>query len=252
MNELSDAELIRYSRQILLPEIGYEGQTQLRNSHALIIGLGGLGSPVALYLAAAGLGHLTLVDFDDVDTSNLQRQIIHDQASVGLSKVASAEARIARLNPNTTVTAHPQKLDETDMARCIHNADVVVDASDNFATRFLLNRLCHRAHTPLVSGAAIRWEGQLSTFDFRQHSTPCYQCLYPDTSQADASCAQNGVAAPVVGAIGSLQALETIKVLAGLETLQGVLLLMDGLHMQWRRLNLTSDPDCPVCQAAHA
>jgi adenylyltransferase/sulfurtransferase len=249
MTQLSDDELIRYSRQILLPEIGYAGQATLSEGRVLILGLGGLGSPVALYLAAAGVGQLTLVDFDEVDSSNLQRQIIHEQHSVNQKKVASAQERIARLNPATNVITHETRLNEEQLSDCVQTADVVVDASDNFATRFQLNRLCHRHRIPLVSGAAIRWEGQLTTFDFRRHATPCYQCLYPDTSQADANCAQNGVAAPIVGVVGSFQALETIKVLAGLDTLQGRLLLLDGLSMHCQSLNLTSDPDCPVCQA---
>jgi len=244
---MNDDELLRYSRQSLLPEIGIEGQQRLRDAHALIIGLGGLGSPVALYLAAAGVGRLTLVDDDRVDLSNLQRQIVHDTGSIGQTKVASAAARLARINPDCQVTTLPQRLDEAALERQIAAADLVLDCSDNFATRFAVNRVAHSRRTPLVSGAAIRWEGQVAVFTWSEDEA-CYRCLYGEAGGEDQRCSENGVAAPLVGVIGSLQAIEAMKLLAGVgDPPRNRLLLIDTLHNQWRELRLRPDPACPVC-----
>lgn len=244
---MNDEELLRFSRQIMLPELGFEGQQRLTESHALIIGLGGLGSPVALYLAAAGVGRLTLVDDDQVDLSNLQRQVIHDSDSIGQAKVASAARRIAAINPGCQTHPVPRRLDEEELGGLVQQADVVLDCSDNFATRFMINRQCHAAHTPLVSGAAIRWEGQLAVFSYGEGEA-CYRCLYGEGGEEDLRCSQNGVAAPLVGIIGSLQAQEALKVLSGAgEPLRNQLLIIDTLHPQWQTLKLRPDPACPVC-----
>ncbi len=247
--ELNDAELSRYSRQILLPEIDYAGQCQLKASHAIIFGLGGLGSPASLYLAAAGVGKLTLVDFDQVDDSNLQRQVVHTEARIGENKVDSAKQTLQALNhfiEIETLTEVPQNAEA--LQKLIDEADVVLDCTDNFDSRFALNAACHATQTPLVSGAAIRWEGQLSTFDFRQSGGPCYQCLYKPGSEAEMTCSQNGVLAPVVGMVGSMQAIEAIKALLNLPTLHGKLMLIDAYTMMIRTLNLKPDPHCPICQ----
>ena len=247
--ELNDDELARYSRQILLPEIDYDGQLTLAQSQALILGLGGLGSPAALYLAAAGIGKLTLVDFDEVDESNLQRQVIHNEARVGQNKAESAAQTLRELNHFIDIKTIPHRLEADALAQQIQQADVVLDCSDNFDTRFALNQACLQAKKPLVSGAAIRWEGQLTTYDFRRDDSPCYECLYkPDTS-TDQSCARNGVIAPLVGMVGSMQALEAIKALTGFPTLVGTLMLIDGLTMQIRQFNLKADPQCPCCRS---
>lgn len=245
--ELNDAQLARYSRQILLPEIDYAGQLTLAQSHALIIGLGGLGSPVALYLAAAGVGKLTLVDFDQVDESNLQRQVIHNQQRLGENKAQSAAQTLKALNPECQTYVIQHQLDPEELAQQVANADIVLDCSDNFDTRFALNQACYKAKKPLVSGAAIRWEGQLTTYDFRIEDSPCYECLYKPGVSNDQSCSRNGVVAPLVGMIGSMQAIEAIKALIGLPTLMGKLLLIDGLSMQIRQFNLNKDPSCDHC-----
>jgi adenylyltransferase/sulfurtransferase len=243
---MQDEDLLRYSRQILLPEIGIEGQQQLLDSRVLVIGLGGLGSPASMYLAAAGVGALHLVDDDDVDLSNLQRQVAHTTASIGQSKVGSAATTLAALNPTVKITTLESRLDGAALDDAVAQSSVVVDCSDNFATRFAVNASCQRQRRPLVSGAAIRWEGQVSVFDGR----PCYRCLYDELGNDDQRCSDNGVISPLVGIIGSMQALEAIKLLCGCgETLGGRLLLLDGLRMQWRALRLRPDPNCPVCSA---
>jgi len=244
---MDDTSLLRYGRQILLPEIGIEGQQRLLDSRVLIIGLGGLGSPVALYLAAAGIGRLCLVDGDHVDLSNLQRQIVHGTANIGQSKVSSARDRLLDINPECHIDMHETVLDEKQLNIEIAAADLVLDCTDNFPTRFLLNRLCHINKTPLVSGAAIRWEGQVSVFNYAEDSA-CYQCLYGEGSDITETCSENGVVSPLVGIIGSMQALEAIKVLsqAG-ETLAGRLLVFDALYQQWRTLKLKQDPNCTIC-----
>jgi adenylyltransferase/sulfurtransferase len=243
---LDDDQLLRYSRQIMLPAIGIEGQERLQGSHALIIGLGGLGSPVSIYLAAAGVGRLTLVDFDRVELSNLQRQIVHTTGRIGQPKVESARHALEGLNPEVEIHCIPRRLEAGELLDQVAAADVVIDGSDNFTTRFAVNSACFTAGTPLVSGAAIRWEGQVSVFSGREG--PCYQCLYPADGQVDESCSANGILAPVVGMIGSLQATEAIKLLTGAgEPLFGRLLLLDALTMEWRTLKLRADPACPVC-----
>jgi adenylyltransferase/sulfurtransferase len=243
---MQDEELLRYSRQILLPELGIEGQQQLLDSRVLIIGLGGLGSPAAMYLAAAGIGALHLVDDDVVDLSNLQRQIAHATASIGQSKALSAAATLTALNPAVSITTQVTRLVGAALDDAVAQSSVVLDCSDNFATRFAVNASCQRQQRPLVSGAAIRWEGQVSVFDGR----PCYRCLYDEHGNDDQRCSNNGVISPLVGIIGSIQALEAIKLLSGCgEILGGRLLLLDGLRMQWRELRLRPDPNCPVCGA---
>ncbi|MGM0476681.1 MAG: HesA/MoeB/ThiF family protein [Pseudomonadota bacterium] len=245
---MDDSQLLRYSRQIMLPQLGIVGQERLLAGHALILGLGGLGSPVALYLAAAGVGHLTLVDFDTVDLSNLQRQIAHTTDSIGRSKVASAAERIRALNPDVAVTCREEELDDAALAEAIDAADVVLDCSDNFAIRFRLNRLCAAAGTPLVSGAAVRMEGQVAVYPYTPESA-CYRCLYREEGEDTAlTCSENGVLAPVVGMVGTIQATEALKLLAGIgRSLAGRLLLIDALNGEFRTLNLRADPACPVC-----
>lgn len=246
---MQDDLLLRYSRHIMLPQIEYEGQEKLTQSHALIIGAGGLGAPVAMYLAAAGVGTLTICDFDQVDLTNLQRQIIHTTTSVGQNKALSAQATIARLNPGVTVNVETTRLNAEALAGRVAAADVVIDCSDNFATRYLLNQLCFDHKTPLVSGAAIRFEGQLSVFDFRHDESPCYHCLYPDVGDdQELRCADNGVFAPLVGMIGTAQSAEAIKLLLNIgQTMQGRLLLLDALSAEWRTIRLKKDPSCKVC-----
>ncbi len=249
---LTDQELLRYSRQILLQQVDIDGQLTLKNSRALIIGLGGLGSPVALYLAAAGVGELHLADFDSVDVTNLQRQIIHDTANVGESKVDSASRRLRLLNPEIKVIVHRSQLNADSLDEAVSAVDVVLDCCDNFATREAVNRACVSARKPLVSGAAIRLEGQLSVFDPRQPASPCYHCLYGHGSDDELTCSEAGVIGPLVGLVGSLQALEALKVLAGFgEPLVGRLLLIDALSTRFRELRVKRDPACSVCGPAH-
>jgi adenylyltransferase/sulfurtransferase len=245
---LEDRELLRYSRQIMLPQIGIAGQERLRAAHTLIVGLGGLGAPAALYLAAAGVGHLTLADGDVVDLPNLQRQIIHHSDDIGRAKVESARERLLAINPEASVHTLAARLDADALAAAVHDVGVVLDCTDNFATRFALNAACVRARKPLISGAAIRMEGQLSVFDARRSDSPCYRCLYPEGPELAESCSETGVLAPLVGVIGSLQAVEAIKLITGIgKSLVGRLLLFDALHLEWRELRLPKDPRCPVC-----
>ncbi|MGM0594051.1 MAG: HesA/MoeB/ThiF family protein [Pseudomonadota bacterium] len=248
---MNDEQLLRYSRQIMLPQLDVAGQQRLLDSHALIIGMGGLGSPVAMYLAAAGVGQLTLVDFDTVELSNLQRQILHGTEDIGRPKVASARDALLRLNPDVVVEEVNLKLEGAALDEAVALADVVIDASDNFASRFAINDACVRARRPLVSGAAIRMEGQVSVFHNELDDSPCYRCLYRDEEGLAQTCSESGVLAPVVGVIGALQATEALKVLAGIgETLRGRLLLWDAMRMEWRSLGLRKDPACPCCGAA--
>ena len=245
---MNDNQLLRYSRQIMLPEFDYDGQQALLDAQVLVVGVGGLGSPVAMYLAAAGVGHLVLVDDDVVDFSNLQRQIAHTEQTVDQPKVDSAAASIAHLNSDVKVTCLPQRLSGDLMVEQVQAADVVVDCSDNLPTRSALNQVCWQMHTPLVSGAAIRFEGQLSVFDSRDPNSPCYACLHHQTGNLDATCAANGVISPVVGIIGAMQALETIKLLAQVgEPAVGKLMMFDGLTAQWRSFGLPRLPECQVC-----
>lgn len=245
---MNDEQLLRYSRQIMLPSIDIEGQQKLLDSRALIIGMGGLGSPVGLYLAAAGVGQLVISDFDDVDLSNLQRQVAHTTNSIGQSKVASAKQTFENINPLVDVIAINEKLTGDALLDQVRQADIVIDCCDNFATRFAINDACFAAKKPLVSGAAIRFEGQISVFDSRDERSPCYNCLYPRDGAVAQSCSENGVIAPITGIIGSMQALEAIKVLTGVgESLQGRVLLLDGLSMQWQNMQLPRNPNCPTC-----
>lgn len=246
---MNDNQLLRYSRHILLPQIEYDGQEKLTQSHVLIVGAGGLGSPVAMYLAASGVGKLTICDFDQVDLTNLQRQIIHTTQSVGINKAVSAQQTIYEINPEVDVIAVQQKSSPEAFTELIKKADVVVDCSDNFATRYTLNQLCFDAKKPLVSGAAIRFEGQITVFDFRSEVSPCYHCLYPNTgSDQEMRCADNGVFAPLVGMIGTAQAAEVLKLILSIgQTLQGRLLLLDALSAEWRTFKLARDPACAVC-----
>ena len=244
---LSPHEYARYARHLSLPEVGVEGQTRLKSSSVLLVGAGGLGSPLGMYLAAAGVGHLILVDFDNVELSNLQRQILHQTADIGRPKVESARDALQRLNPDVQITIVNHQLEGSELQDWITKADIVLDGSDNFATRFAINDACVATETPLVSGAAIRMEGQVAVF-MNDGSGPCYRCLYKDEGELDMSCSENGVLAPVVGIIGSIQSTEAIKVLTGVgETLHGRLLLLDAQHMEWRSLKLKKDPACPVC-----
>jgi len=252
---MNDQQLLRYGRHILLNEIGIEGQQRLLDSRALIIGLGGLGSPVALYLAASGVGHLTLCDHDTVDFSNLQRQIIHRTSTVGQPKVASAQAVLRDINPEVECVALPVRAAEAQLRDLVAQTDVVVDCSDNFATRYAVNRACLELRKPLVSGAAIQFDGQVSVYDFRcqdnseQTGSPCYNCLFPEDSvAAELRCATTGVFAPLVGIIGSLQAAETLKVLMGIgRGLSGKLLTVNALDMNIMRSTLSKDPACRAC-----
>lgn len=244
---MNDDQLLRYSRQIMLPAIGIEGQEILLGARILIVGLGGLGSPAAMYLAAAGVGNLVLLDFDQVDLTNLQRQIVHTTSRIGELKVESARETLLALNPECKVETIAEKLDQEALQQQIEKADLVLDGTDNFATRFAINKACYLTGTPLVSGAAIRMEGQISVFT-GEPGGPCYHCLYPDEGEMDETCSANGVLAPLVGIIGSLQATEAIKQLTGAgNTLHGRLLLLDALEMEWRSLRLIPDPACPVC-----
>ncbi|TWR80762.1 molybdopterin-synthase adenylyltransferase MoeB [Pseudomonas saxonica] len=245
---LTDQELLRYSRQILLQQVDIDGQLKLKNSRVLIVGVGGLGSPVALYLAAAGVGELHLADFDCVDLTNLQRQIIHDTDSVGEHKVDSALRRLSAINPEIKLVAHRSALEADSLADAVAAVDLVLDCCDNFSTREAVNAACVAARKPLVSGAAIRLEGQLSVFDSRQAASPCYHCLYGHGSEEELTCSEAGVIGPLVGLVGSLQALEALKVLAGFgEPLVGRLLLIDAMSTRFRELRVKRDPACSVC-----
>lgn len=246
---MNDAQLLRYSRHILLDEIGIEGQQRILDASVLVIGAGGLGSPAALYLASAGIGRLVLVDDDEVDLTNLQRQIIHTTGRVGQPKVASAKAALHALNPDCEVLAIQERAAGARLAELVAQADVVLDCCDNFATRHAVNRACMAAGVPLVSGAAIRFDGQISVFDPRSPGSPCYACLFPeDQGFQDAACSSMGVFAPLVGVIGAMQAAEALKLIVGSGTsLAGKLLLLDGRNMEWNSITLARAPDCPVC-----
>jgi len=246
---MNDQQLLRYSRQIMLPGFDYGGQQALLDATVLVVGLGGLGCPAALYLAAAGVGTLLLADFDRVELSNLQRQIAHAEDSIGHNKAQSAAAQITRINSGIALRCLEQKLEGEHLRQAVAEADLVLDCSDNFPTRFELNRVCHQLQTPLVSGAAIRSEGQIIVFDPRHSLSPCYRCLYSDElSDNNLSCSDSGVLAPLVGVIGSMQALEAIKCLAGFgDSLVGKLLVFDAAFMDWRKLTVNKNPGCPVC-----
>lgn len=249
---MNDEQLLRYSRHILLDEVGIEGQERLIRAHALIIGAGGLGSPAALYLASAGVGQITLVDGDTVDLTNLQRQILHAQTSVGQAKALSGRTALLRVNPEVGVHAIVQRVAGEDLKALVAAADVVLDCSDNFATRHAVNRACVAHRKPLVSGAAIRFAGQLTVFDSRVENAPCYNCLFPEGDDVDdLRCAVTGVFAPLTGIIGAMQAAEALKLIIDTgEAVVGRLLLLDALAMEWRSVRFARDSQCPVCRSA--
>ena len=249
---MNDHDLLRYSRHILLNEIGVEGQQRIRDSHALVLGAGGLGSPAAYYLASAGVGTLTLVDGDAVDLTNLQRQILHTTGRIGQPKATSGQATLAAINPDVRVLPVAQRADDAQIDALVQAATVVLDCSDNFATRHAVNRACVRHGRPLVSGAAIRFDGQLAVFDRRKPDAPCYGCLFPEGEGEDELCAVMGVFAPLTGIVGTLQAAEALKLAAGERaaigrSLHGRLLLIDALAMEFRSVRVPREPDCPVC-----
>jgi adenylyltransferase/sulfurtransferase len=245
---MNDAQLLRYSRQILLPQVDINGQEQLLAARVLIIGAGGLGSPAAMYLAAAGVGQLVIVDDDTVELSNLQRQLLHHDADIGRNKAASASEALHTINPDTHITPLADRLQGERLATEVRQADVVLDCSDNFDTRYAINAACVEQRTPLVSGAAIRMQGQVAVFDSRDDSSPCYNCLYKPGETAEDTCSASGVLSPIVGIIGSLQALEALKLILSLgDTLAGRLVVFDGLTHDWRTLRLQRDPGCQVC-----
>ena len=246
---MNDQQLLRYSRHILLPEIGIEGQHKLLNAHALVIGVGGLGSPAAQFLATSGVATLTLCDDDTVDLTNLQRQILHRTSAIGLPKVDSARSTLAEINPDIHVNTLNQRITPAHLHDLVSQADVVLDCSDNFATRYAINQACVTLKKPLVSGAATRFDGQVSVFDLRRPDSPCYHCLYPEQLDTEETrCAVMGIFAPLVGIIGSIQAAEALKILlnAG-TTLCGRLLVMNALDMELRTLTLNKDNACPIC-----
>ncbi len=248
---MDDTQLLRYSRHILLDEIGIEGQQRLLTAHALVIGAGGLGSPVALYLGTAGVGTLTLVDHDSVDLTNLQRQIVHSMARIGQPKVESAASSVTAINPDVRVVALQERADAARLDALVRSADVVVDCSDNFATRHAVNAACVAHGKPLVSGAAIGFDGQVSVYDTRSAANPCYACLFPkDAVIEEVQCSTMGVFAPLVGIIGSMQAAETLKLLLGVGTsLAGQLQMLDARTMEWTQILTARSADCPVCGA---
>lgn len=251
---MDDDQLLRYSRHILLDEIGVEGQQRLLDAHALVIGAGGLGSPALLYLASAGVGRITVVDHDTVDRTNLQRQIAHTEARVGMPKVESAAAAIAQINPGVVLRTVAQRADAALLAELVASADVVLDCSDNFPTRQAVNAACVAQRRPLVSGAAIGLDGQIAVWDARTGDLPCYACLFPPTAEVpEVRCATMGVFAPLVGIIGTMQAAEALKLLAGFgEPLAGRLQMLDGRRMEWTEIRVGRDAACPVCSVGSA
>ncbi|MDP1773642.1 MAG: molybdopterin-synthase adenylyltransferase MoeB [Methylobacter sp.] len=245
---MNDNQLLRYSRQIMLPQVDIEGQQKLLAASILIIGAGGLGSPAAIYLAAAGVGNITIYDNDVVDLTNLQRQIAHHTPDIGTDKVISTRQTLNQLNPDVEIRAIKQRLEGEQLELEVMQADVVLDCSDNFSTRFAINNACVKHQTPLVSGAAIRFEGQVTVFTPGQNNSPCYNCLYNSDGEELQNCATNGVIAPITGIVGSIQALEAMKLIMNIgEALTGRLLLLDGLTMEWNTMKLRKNPNCPTC-----
>jgi molybdopterin/thiamine biosynthesis adenylyltransferase len=253
MNEgaggLDDDELLRYSRHILLDELGIEAQQRFVDAHVLIVGMGGLGTPAALYLAASGVGHITLADADHVDLTNLQRQILYRTSDVGAAKVAAARDALARVNPRVSVQARQERLAGQALREAVGQADVILDCTDNFATRHAINRACVASHRPLVSGAAVGFDGQVSVFDLTRAESPCYHCLFPEDGETDAvNCATMGVFAPLTGVVGTLQAGEALKLIGGIgESLCGRLILFDAKGSRWQSIRIERDAQCPVC-----
>jgi len=246
---MTDDQLLRYSRHILLDALGIEGQSRILATHALVVGAGGLGSPAALYLASAGVGKLTLVDDDTVDFTNLQRQILHTQARVGMAKAESGRQALSAINPEIEIVPLQQRLSGVALDALVATADIVLDCSDNFATRHAINRACVHHQKPLVSGAAIRFDGQISVYDLRRDDSPCYHCLFPESDEVEeVRCAVMGVFAPLTGIVGTMQAAEALKLAAGIgESLTGRLLLLDALDMEWRTVKFRKDAGCAVC-----
>ena len=246
---MTDEQLLRYSRHILLDALGIEGQERILATHALIVGAGGLGSPAALYLASAGTGKITLVDDDTVDFTNLQRQILHTQARVGTAKAESGKAALLAINPDIAIVPLQQRLSGEALDKLVATADIVLDCTDNFSTRHAINRACVHHKKPLVSGAAIRFDGQISVYDLRQNDSPCYHCLFPEGEDVEeVRCAVMGVFAPLTGIVGTMQAAEALKLAAGIgESLSGRLLLLDALEMEWRSIRFKKDAACAVC-----
>ncbi|RAR61957.1 molybdopterin/thiamine biosynthesis adenylyltransferase [Paraburkholderia unamae] len=250
---MNDDQLLRYSRHILVDEIGIEAQQRFLDAHAIVVGAGGLGSPAAMYLAASGVGTITLVDNDTVDLTNLQRQIMHETASVGRPKVESGRDAIACLNPEVKVNALQTRIDDAWLDAHVPGASVVLDCTDNFATRHAINRACVKHGVPLVSGAALRFDGQISTFDFRDEASPCYACVFPeDQPFEEVACSTMGVFAPTVGIIGAMQAAEALRVIGEIGTpLVGRLMMLDSLRMEWNTMRVARQPDCAVCGEPH-
>ncbi|KAI3593914.1 Molybdopterin-synthase adenylyltransferase [Cupriavidus sp. U2] len=250
---MNDDQLLRYSRHILLDEVGIEGQERLLAGHALVIGAGGLGAAALPYLASAGVGRITIVDDDDVDLTNLQRQILHTTANVGRPKVESAREGLLRINPDVDIRLVAQRVGDVELDALVAQADVVLDCCDNFATRQAVNRACLKHRRPLVSGAALRFDGQVSVYDLRNPDAPCYGCLFPPSEPApEAACATMGVFAPLVGMVGTVQAAEALKLLTGVgETLAGRLLMVNAMTMEWTTMRLARTPSCEVCGQAH-
>ena len=247
---MNDQELLRYSKQVMLPQIEIEGQQKIMDSTMLIIGMGGLGSPTALYLAASGVGHIIIADFDQVELSNLQRQIIHGTSDIGDDKVNSAKTKMLEINPNIKVTIANEIVHTDNLASLIKDVDIVLDGTDNFESRFEINKACVEFQKPLVSAAVIRLEGQISVFKGYEKDQPCYQCLYSEEGNENESCVQNGVLAPVAGLVGTIQALQAIKVLLGLgDQLCGTLLLVDALDLSFRKVKIGKDLKCPICNS---
>ena len=246
---MNDDQLLRYSRHILLDEIGIEGQERILEANVLVIGAGGLGSPAAMYLASAGVGHIMLVDDDEVDLTNLQRQVMHTSARVGRKKAESGRDALLQINPGIDVTAVCERVGDARLAELVRGATVVLDCTDNFKTRHAVNRACFAAQVPLVSGAVIRFDGQISVYDPRSDASPCYSCLFPqDQDFEDAACSTMGVFAPLVGVVGAMQAAEALKLILGIGTsLAGRLLLLDGRAMEWTSIQVGKNPDCAVC-----
>jgi molybdopterin-synthase adenylyltransferase len=251
---MNDDQLLRYSRHILLDDIGIEGQDKLLKAHVLIVGAGGLGSPVALYLGSAGVGHITIADHDRVDATNLQRQVAHTLDRIGAFKAESARQAISAINPDVKVTPVTQRAEGALLDRLVGEADLVLDCTDNFATRHAINRACVKHRKPLVSGAAIRFDGQVAVFDAGNPHSPCYACVFPESElMEEALCATMGVFAPLVGIIGSTQAAEALKLICGVgEALTGRLLMLEGKRMEWSEMKLARNAACAVCGGIHS